>query len=323
MADEKYPKLTVEQYNDIANGGWSYAVPWEVAEEAHKRNIKSLKEAFAEYEKEDRPLRILAIHGSGRANVYGSFGDSNSKYLLQQSLEIVKDIDAKIEIEEVQLTDYNIAACYNCVAVTSGGCGAPCDCHPVDGMQELYPKLLRSDIHFCSTGVNQSTMSSRLKLMVDRMISLDGGFHREELREKDDEFFTEMMQLAKEGNVAYDQRLYGRVGGYFITSKDVENQHKTVNHLKEQDVLAETNYIRLTAYTLKDNFESYGYFHDPVYWTGAAADADIDYMYDRETLENNKQAIARGKEVVENAITLSKHLKTNLPEFKPDRINRT
>jgi multimeric flavodoxin WrbA len=50
------------------------------------------------------------------------------------------------------------------------------DCFPWDPMQELYPLVLKSDVMLCSTGVNQSAMSTRLKTFLDRLISLDGGF---------------------------------------------------------------------------------------------------------------------------------------------------
>jgi multimeric flavodoxin WrbA len=43
-------------------------------------------------------------------------------------------------------------------------------------MQELYPLVLKCDVMLCSTGVNQSAMSTRLKTFLDRLISLDGGF---------------------------------------------------------------------------------------------------------------------------------------------------
>jgi len=192
-------------------------------------------------------------------------------------------------------------------------------------MQQLYPKFLRADVHLFSTGVNQSMPSSRLKLMFDRMISLDGGVAHGMPEDKmGDKFIGQMMSLSANGDVAYDQRLYGRVAGYFVTSKDENNKNDTVNHEpSDDDGIGQYGYLKSVAWMMKDNLESYGYFHDPMYYAGAAADPDIDYMFDRQTLESNKKAIEDGKEVIRKALALAKKLKTDLPPFKSDRINRT
>ena len=325
-------KIPIKEYNVISNGGWGKVISMEDAKKEHIKNIAAWEKATKEYYEKDRPLRILVIHGSGRADIYGSSDDqpnqgSVSSAFLNRCMKVVDKIDKTIEVEEVNLTKLNINPCWNCVAVTSGLCGAPCDCHPVDDMHQLYPKLIRNDIHFISTGVNQSAMSSRLKLMVDRMISLDGGFFHDEdqFGTKDQAFITKMKLLAESGQIAYDQRLYGRVGGYFISSKDQNQPRVPTNAMGENSDkdIEKLGYARLVAYSLKDGMIAYGYFHDPEYWAVAAADYDIDYMYDMETMENNKKAHEKGERVIRNAIKLAKQLKKDLPEFVPDRINRT
>lgn len=319
-------KLTVDQYNKISNAGWSQVIPWETAIEYHKQNVVAWKKAAEEYKQSDRPLRILAVHGSSRTVTdacAAGYAGSHSMYLLQQSLEVVKEIDPDIEVEEVHLADYNIEPCWNCVAVTSGLCGAPCDCHPIDEMHKLYPKVIRSDIMFCSTGVNQSAMSTRLKAFLDRLISVDGGFFREEPASKDEEFITKVMLLAEAGEIAYDQRMYGRVGGYFIASKDDKNDLVPANHLDEEDGMDKLGYVRPVAFSLKDGMESFGFFHDPMYFAAARHNPHIDYMYDRETLVDHPDEIEEGKEVVRRAIALAKKLKEDLPPFVSDRVNRT
>ena len=323
MAD--FPKLTVEQYNTIANGGWAETVDRNVAETEFKKHQQAWKDAWDDYNKKDRPLRILAVHGSGRAYAENCNYNSNSQYLLKEALKVVPEIDKEIKIDEVVLNEYNINACYNCVSITSALCGAPCSCHPVDGMPQPYPKFLRAVLHLFSTGVNQSMPSSRLKLMFDRMISLDGGVAHGLPEDKmSDEFIGKMMSMSANGDVAYDQRLYGRVAGYFIASKDENNKHKTVNHEPSDDEgIGQYGYLKAVGFMLKDNLEAYGYFHDPMYYAGAAADPDIDYMYDRETLESNTKAIEDGKEVIRKAVALAKKLKKDLPEYESDRINRT
>jgi multimeric flavodoxin WrbA len=196
---------------------------------------------------------------------------------------------------------------------------------PLDDMSTMmYPKILRADILFCSTPVNQSTMSTRLKAFCDRMISLDGGVHitAKQYHPKDQEWRSKMMALSASGKVSYDQRLYGRVAGYFISSKDDQNPLPIGNKLKNE--FDRFSYIEKTANVLKDGMEDYGYFHSPDGWyAGFAAVPDEDYMWDKQTLNNDEKALVMGRDVVANAIKLAKKLKKDLPPFKTDRINRT
>lgn len=313
--------MTVAEYNRIRNGEWWELVDSNEAKKAHATNIKNVKEAVVQYNEPDRPLRILVVHGSGRSgNKSAAIEWSNSQLLLKSSLEIVKEIDPKIEIEEVNLREYQIEPCNGCLSTTSGLCGFPCDCFPFDDMQKLYPKVLRSDILFCSTPVNQSAMASRLKLFADRLVSLDGGFYRteEQFVAKNAELKSKLMALEASNQTAYDQRLYGRVAAYFISSKDDGNPlvaTNKINYTKE--------YVKPVAQSLKDGFEDYGYFHDDDFYVGAVSNPDVGYMFDKETLMQNKEALEHGKKVVEKAIKLAKKLKKNLPPFKSDRINRT
>jgi len=330
------PDLTKEKYNRINNGEWFEFVDFKEAKKQHAINIKNCQKAVDEYNEKDRPLRILAVHGSGRStNDSCAYEVSNSKLFLQNSLKIVEKIDPKIEIEEISLREYNIEPCNNCLATTSSLCGFPCNCFPLDQMQEIYPKVLRSDIIFCSTGVNQSTMSTRLKAFCDRLISLDGGYFvsEEQFAPKDGIWKDKMLGLTASGVSAYDQRLYGRVGGYFITSKDEKNTHSTVNTLhfveanKKANLplspLLDIGFCELTAHVLRDGMDAYGFFHAPNYYACVATNPDVDYMYDKDYLNNDKEALEKGQSVVEDAIKLAKELKQNLPPFYPDRFNRT
>lgn len=208
--------------------------------------------------------------------------------------------------------------------ITRGGLiSHNCNCFPLDPMQKLYPKVLRSDILLCSTGVNQSAMSTRLKAFCDRLISVDGGFFvdKEQFTYKNAEWREKTMALAATTDIAYDQRMYGRVGAYFVSSKDENNPHPVLNHLKTK--FDQFNYIEMTAQVLRDGFEAYGFFHDTDFYAGAASNPDIDYMYDKETLSLNTNALKYGEHVIEKAIKLSLDLKKNLPKFKTDRYNRT
>ncbi len=191
-------------------------------------------------------------------------------------------------------------------------------------MQRLYPKVLQCDVMFCSTGVNQSTMSSRLKLFTDRLISMDGGvfIDAKQFGPKDGDYKSRMQAIAAEGRLAYDQRLHGRIGAYFISSKDNDNTHEVNNHLPVEK-FEDVKFGELTAYVLKDNFESYGFYHAPNYYAVAASDPDVDYMFDKEHLMNNTKALEWGRQVVADAINLALKFKHQPPVFKTDRYNRT
>lgn len=317
-------KLTPEKFKERQGENWLDFFTIDEAREQHAKNIRACQKAAREYEKPltERPLRVLCIHGSSRSIWGGANETSNSMLFLQHSIKVLEDMD-DVEVTEIKLGEKKINPCNNCVSTTSGLCGFPCDCWPYDDMHTIYPELLQSDVLFCSTGVNQATMSSRMKLMVDRMISLDGGYFRtkEQFRMKDTEFKGILIKQAKEKKVVYDQRLYGRVAAYFISSKDHLNEHKTLNHLSGD--LDEVQYGELVAWVLKDGMESYGYFHVDPYYAVAAADPDLEYMFDKETLNSNEEALKLGQDVVMKAIDKAKDLKSNLPKFVPDRINRT
>jgi len=325
------PKFNVDEYNRIKGGEWFEFVDFKEARKKHVENVANCRRAVEEYNEVDRPLRIFVVHGSGRStNNSCAYELSNSKFFLNSCLEeVIKEIDSEIEIDAVSLRDYNIEPCNNCVSTTSTLCGFPCDCFPFDPMQELYPKLLRTDIILCSTGVNQSTMSTRLKAFCDRMISLDGGYFRteEQFSPKDGEFKDRMLALSSSTEIAYDQRMYGRVGAYFISSKDELNEHPTVNRLHHVQRAGEPNwepgFAEMTAYVLKDGMEAYGFFHPVKYYATAPADPDIDYMYDKEYMLQHPEIFDEGKEVIRQSIDLARELKINLPAFKPDRYNRT
>src|ERR1017187_1231297 len=200
-------------------GKWVGGIP----PRAHARNVQRCYAAIKKHEAKDRKLDILLVHGSGRSSfkrVAHEF--SNSQFLLKSAVRQFEG-DEKYEITEIRLRDYNISPCNCCYSTTSSLCGFPCNCFPLDPMQELYPLVLNCDVMFCSTGVNQSAMSSRLKLFADRLISLDGGFFvaPAQYREKDADWRDRCLALSTKlgKDLPYDPRTWGRVAAYFIASQ--------------------------------------------------------------------------------------------------------
>ena len=321
-------KFKLEEYKEVKYGEWGSYVDIEDAREAHAQNIKNCQKATDEYFEKDRPLRALVVHGSGRSSDRScAYEQSNSMLFLRICIEMIKkEYGDEVEFEEVRLRDYNIEPCNGCVSTCSALCNFPCTCFPFDPMQDLYPKVIRSDILVCSTPVNQSAMSTRLKAFCDRLISVDGGFHitKEQFAVKAGEYKAKMMAISASTEFSYDQRMFGRVGAYFVSSKDENNPYgeNMVNHNPEEK-WKDLGFVELVAHSLKDGFEQYGYFHADNYYATFVADPDIEYMYDKDTMRKKPEVFEEGHRVLRDAIELAKQLKEFTPEFKTDRFNRT
>jgi multimeric flavodoxin WrbA len=194
-------------------------------------------------------------------------------------------------------------------------------------MQELYPLVLKCDVMLCSTGVNQSAMSTRLKTFLDRLISLDGGFFvgpsQYESKGEDwrDKCLALAVKLSKAGKLQYDARMWGRTAAYFITSKDEKNDGETAARNFKQPL----SYIELVAHTLRDGNADYGFFHDPHHWyVGAWADPDEELCFDKRYFSSNPKFVEEAHVVAKAAIDLALKLrKEPIPFDGGARKNRT
>lgn len=291
---------------------WQNEALGKIAPEQYMKNQAIWKRAMDYHKLKNRKLEVLVIHGSPRSNsdITCAHELSNSQLLLEKGLEAIED-NEDINIERINLREYNISPCNGCVSTASALCGASCDCFPLDPMKDLYPKFLISDVILLSTGVNQSMPSSRVKIMMDRMISLDGGFWRTEFNIKNAEFRTKMIELSKDGNIEYAQRMFGRVAAYFISSKDQNNPYGNYN------------YIKNVAEMMKSSFDDYGIFHSKEYYASASSKWYEDYSHDKRRLNDNTKAHDFAKKVILEAVKLAEKYRINPPEFKPGRKNRT
>jgi multimeric flavodoxin WrbA len=194
-------------------------------------------------------------------------------------------------------------------------------------MQKLYPLVLKCDVMLCSTGVNQSAMSSRLKIFLDRLISLDGGFFvaPDQYESKGEEWRDKCIALAarlsKSGRLHYDARMWGRAAAYFIASKDEKNSEHTIVRNFHQPL----SYIELVAHSLRDGNADYGFFHDPHHWyVGAWADANEELCYDKRYFSNNPRFLKQARVVAKAAIQLALKLRKDPVPFDGGaRKNRT
>jgi multimeric flavodoxin WrbA len=259
----------------VAYGDWRDYVSLDDARQAHARNIEACRKAVADFQAQG-PIKCLVVHSSGRSSAASSAREqSNSQMLLRHALAAVRpeDFPEGVEVEEVALRDYKIEPCDACYSTSSALCGFPCDSFPLDPMQQLYPKVLRSDVLLVSAPTNQAAMSSRLKLFVDRLISLDGGYFvdADQFGLKDAAWRERMIALATTRPVPYDQRMHSKVAAFFITNKD----DRDTGHVDDNGRVVQS-YVLGVAESLYRGFYNFGFaFPDPFYVAYRAVPQDM------------------------------------------------
>lgn len=315
------PKISPEEFKRVAyDGEWWQLVDAKEARPAHEENIARCAEAIEYHEDASRPLHILVVHGSGRSSVELSCAHepSNSKLLLRRGLKAV--IDDDVVIDEVDLREHKIEYCNCCYSTASALCGFPCNCFPFDPMQELYPKVLQCDIMLMSTGVNQSSMSSRLKAFCDRLISLDGGYFVSgaQLKPKDSEWRARAIAVSRNQPIVYDQRMHGRVAAFFVSSKDDLDQEKVGDPRDEMP-----SYVDMTLHSLYTGFWDFGfYFADP--WSAVHASMPNEELSsDKRRLNEDKDSHLQAEKAVRAAVALAQEFRANPPESRPHPVGRT
>lgn len=311
----------------IKYGPWWEHVSTKDTKGKHERNVRDCLEAVEYHNEKKRPLNILLIHGSSRSSFKSAAQElSNSQLLLRSAVEPWRDKPG-YEITEVALKEYDLEPCDGCYSTSSVLCGFPCNCFPWDPMQELYPLVLKCDVMLCSTGVNQSAMSSRLKMFLDRLISLDGGFfvkpgqYEPKGAEWRDKCLALAVELSSAGELPYDARMWGRTAAYFITSKDEKNEGTSATRNFKQPL----SYIELVALSLRDGNADYGFFHDPNHWyAGAWTDPNEELCYDKRYLSSHPGYLKKARVVAKAAIQLAVKLRKHpIPFDGGARKNRT
>jgi multimeric flavodoxin WrbA len=149
---------------------------------------------------------------------------SNSWLMIRKAMEYLSK-NEDVTTHAFNLATMNIEHCNGCYSSTGSLCRFPCDCWPYDDMQDIYAQLTLADGILFSTGVNQFLPSSRLKQVLDRLISMDGGRFAPEYNVdgktwKDAETKNAEQRVALRGDFRYVQRLAGKVCAAFTTGKD-------------------------------------------------------------------------------------------------------
>ena len=99
-------------------------------------------------------MKVLGIYGSPRPG-------GNSDLLLDKVLEGAGSSGA--EIQRIYVREMKISGCQEC-----GGCDKTGECVIPDEMQQIYPKLLDSEILFLSSPIFFYGLPSQAKALVDR-----------------------------------------------------------------------------------------------------------------------------------------------------------
>ncbi len=99
-------------------------------------------------------MRITALYGSPRK-------DGNTDLLMQAFLGGVREAGA--EAQELFLRDFTFSPCIDC-----GGCEATGVCVLRDGMDDIYPHLIASDVIVLAAPVFFYGLNALAKAMVDR-----------------------------------------------------------------------------------------------------------------------------------------------------------
>ncbi len=114
--------------------------------------------------------KIIGIAGSPRNN-------GNTHILVNKILEGAKDNGAETEL--IFLNDLDINECDGCYTCWKGK-----DCSKKDDMNNLYPKIIRSDIIIFGTPVYWYGPTALMKAFIDRFVFFNCTENREKIKNK-------------------------------------------------------------------------------------------------------------------------------------------
>ena len=318
---------TIQTLYDIKRKDWYMRddVDMESAKQQHRDNIEAIKAAQQWRERKNRPISIVVFHGSGRHPKISCANEmSNSQMLLERGLELaLGQWEGPVEVDRHILREYILDPCNGCYSSAHSLCHFPCSCFPADDIStKIYPSIVKADILLFSTPINQSMVSSRIKLVLDRLISIDGGFHVAELPIKDSKYKEKMIELSIT-KPAYDARMHGKIAGYFVTSKDYANTMPEggSGYPKEFSNLTYKDFV---VGGVAHQGVEFGWFHAEPYYTMSHADPDVELSYDKEQYNKNTKDHERAKEVVLSSLELAKKFIAKPPkQVNPGRVNRS
>ena len=203
---------------------WYEQVDLETAKKVHLENVAAIQDSLEKRKDPNRPFHIVGIAGSSRNTTTScAYEKSNSRLMLERAAKQYDQI-ADVTFELIDLSDKFIEPCNGCYSSAGSLCRFPCDCF-LDSMHPIYAALTLADGMLFATGVNENMPSSRMKLMIDRLISIDGGrfapqYNIDGKDWKNVNAKQGEMTVSQGGQFEYVQRLSGKVAGALVSAKD-------------------------------------------------------------------------------------------------------
>ena len=152
------------------------------------RNTKfACDEAKKQHADPARPRKVLVISGADRNDKTCPGEVSKSRRLAQMAQETFeKEFQFETELLDLSLmiSEFGkmIYPCKGCVSTAMPLCHFPCSCYPNyslgqadDWMNEIYPKVVAAHGLMIVTPVYWYQAPSALKLLIDRLVCVDGG----------------------------------------------------------------------------------------------------------------------------------------------------
>jgi multimeric flavodoxin WrbA len=177
--DERKSPHTVKAGSDFADPDYDLSVDWLAAHRA-------VEAARKDHDRSDGICRMLIVNGSARSE-HSCPGEMSKSYRIAAiAKEELEQADTEVEILDLSrlTSEYGrrIHPCKACFSTAAPLCHFPCSCYPnhslgqtQDWMNEIYPMWMRAHGVFLITPVNWYMASSPMKLMMDRMVCMDGG----------------------------------------------------------------------------------------------------------------------------------------------------
>jgi multimeric flavodoxin WrbA len=208
----------------VLNKPWYEKVSLQDANTVHMENVEGITEMLERRKDKKRPIHIVGIAGSNRHPNNPSHETSNSWLMIRKAMEHLSHMD-DVTTHAFNLPSMEIEHCNGCRSSTSSLCRFPCDCWPYDDMQDVYAQLTLADGILFGTPVASLQVGSRLKALIDRLISMDGGrfapmYNVDGATWKNPESKNAEQRVGMRGDFRYVQRLAGKVCAAFATGKD-------------------------------------------------------------------------------------------------------
>ena len=179
-ADSRKAPLTRKAGKEFNDPDYDLSVDWLVAcEEIYRAQVR--------HNDSKSPHRILLINASSRSE-HTCPGEMSKSYRLVEIARKAIESSSSVKLKTLDLSrlasEYGrkIYPCKACFSTAAPLCHWPCSCYPnhalgqtQDWMNEIYPLWVEAHGVMIITPVNWYSVSSPLKLMMDRMVCADGG----------------------------------------------------------------------------------------------------------------------------------------------------